>query len=400
MSSASSPGAHRAGRYIRQVTGYSAFIPAKLPPEPRLEIDEEMQTLLSRADRALGRLDGSIQTLPNPDLFVLMYVRKEAVLSSQIEGTQSSLADVLEVEASVFDPHHPSDVGEVLNYVTAMNYGLKRLEDLPLCIRLIKEIHRELLHDVRGQEKNPGEVRTSQNWIGPGGCTLQTATFVPPPPAEAVTALGDLESFMHSPVPMPALIKIGMIHAHFETIHPFLDGNGRVGRLLITFLLMQNEILLKPVLYISHYFKKNRAEYYERLQAVRDRGDWEGWIKFFLTGIAAVSLEATDTARSIVSLRERHRQVVTERFGRAAGNGLTVLETLFRSPIVTVSMVQKRLGITYPPANTLVQRLVDAGVLFEVTGQERYRVYQYSQYINLFADLREAPTQEPGPSQN
>lgn len=393
------PRSNRAGRYVRQVTGYAAFIPEKLPPEPNLVIDDEMQTLLSRADRALGRLDGSIQTLPNPDLFVLMYVRKEAVLSSQIEGTQSSLADILEVEASVFDPHHPSDVGEVLNYVTAMKYGLNRLQELPLCVRLIKEIHRELLHDVRGREKNPGEVRTTQNWIGPGGCTLQTATFVPPPPADALTALGELEEFMHSEVYLPALIKIGMIHSQFETIHPFLDGNGRVGRLLITFLLMQNEILLKPVLYISHFFKKHRGEYYERLQAVRDHGDWEGWIKFFLTGIAVVSLEATETARSIVDLRERHRRMVTERFGRAAGNGLTILETLFRSPIVTIGQVQKMLQITYPPASALVQRFVEAGILFEVTGQERYRVYQYSPYINLFADQREEMGYDAGPSQ-
>lgn len=390
----------RAGRYIRQPTGYAAFIPTALPPEPHLVFDNEMQTLLSRADRALGRLDGSIQTLPNPDLFVFMYVRKEAVLSSQIEGTQSSLADVLEVEASVFDPHHPSDVGEVLNYVTAMNYGLDRLKDLPLCVRLIKEIHNELLHDVRGREKNPGEVRTSQNWIGPGGCTLQTASFVPPPPHEVMNALGDLEAFMHSEVYLPALVKIGLIHAQFETIHPFLDGNGRVGRLLITFLLMQNEILLKPVLYISHYFRRNRAEYYDRLQAVRDRGEWEAWIKFFLTGIAAVSLEATETARAIVDLRENHRRLVTERFGRAAGNGLTILEGLFRSPIVTVSQVQKRLGITYPPANNLVQRFVDAGILFEMTGQERYRVYRYDPYIGLFSNNREDQQFDDGPSQS
>jgi Fic family protein len=389
----------RAGRYIRQPSGYAAFIPRPLPPEPAVAFDDEMQTLLSKADRALGRLDGSIQTLPNPDLFVFMYVRKEAVLSSQIEGTQSSLADVLEVEASIFDPHRPSDVGEVLNYVTAMNYGLERLKELPLCIRLIKEIHHELLHDIRGREKNPREVRTSQNWIGPGGCTLQTASFVPPPPHEVMNALGDLESFMHSGVYLPALVKIGLIHAQFETIHPFLDGNGRVGRLLITFLLMQNEILLKPVLYISHYFKRNRSEYYEHLQAVRDRGEWEAWVKFFLAGISAVSLEATETARAIVSLREAHRKLVTERFGRAAANGLNVLEGLFSSPIVTIGQVQKNLGITYPPANALVQRFVDAGILFEMTGQERYRVYRYTPYISLFSDNREEQHFDDGPSQ-
>lgn len=348
----------------------------------------------------MGRLDGSIQTLPNPDLFVLMYVRKEAVLSSQIEGTQSSLADVLEVEASVFEPHHPSDVGEVLNYVSAMNHGLKRLAELPLSVRLIKEIHNKLLHNVRGREKSPGEIRTSQNWIGPQGCTLTTATFVPPPPHEVPGALGDLERFIHSDYHIPPLIKIGMIHAQFETIHPFLDGNGRVGRLLITFLLVQNEILMKPVLYISHYFKRNRSEYYERLQAVRDKGDWEGWIKFFLIGIATVSSEATDTARAIVGLREHHRSLVTQRFGRAAGNGLTILEELFRTPIMTIGQVQKRLGITYPPASGLVQRFVDAGILFEVTGQERYRVYQYIPYISLFSDNKEEGGLDEGPSQS
>lgn len=376
----------RAGRYIRQMTGYSAFVPAPLPPNPQLAIDGEMQTLLSRADRALGRLDGSIQTLPNPNLFVLMYVRKEAVLSSQIEGTQSSLTDILEVEASVLDPHHPHDVGEVLNYVAALNHGLDRLSSLPISIRLIKEIHEKLLLDVRGKEKQPGEIRSTQNWIGSAGCNLHTASFVPPPPHEVMNSLGDLEKFIHEENGIPALIKIGMVHAQFETIHPFLDGNGRVGRLLITFLLCEKEILIKPVLYISHYFKKYRSEYYECLQRVRDFGEWEQWIKFFLKGVAVVSLEATETARSIVSLRERHRNLVTEKFGRAAGNGLKILEMLFNNPIVNVSVVQNHLGVTYPPANNLVQRFVDCGILSELTGKERYRVYQYGSYISLFSD--------------
>jgi Fic family protein len=327
-----------------------------------------------------------------------MYVRKEAVLSSQIEGTQSSLTDVLEAEASVFDPQSPNDVGEVLNYVNAMNYGLDRLNTLPLCIRLIKEIHERLLHDSRGREKNPGEIRTSQNWIGPGGSNLQTATFVPPPPHEVMNALSELEKFMHSANYLPPLIKIGLVHAQFESIHPFLDGNGRVGRLLITFLLMQNDILLKPVLYISHYFKGNRSEYYERLQAIRDKGDWEGWLKFFLSGIAAVSLEATETARAIVALREEHRSLVTEKLGRAAGNGLVVLEHLFRRPIITISQVQDLLKVTFPPANALVQHFVKAGILFEITGRERYRVYQFSPYVNLFSDNRDVGAMDEGPS--
>lgn len=386
MMNVAKPQVGRSGRYVRQLTGYSAFIPAPLPPEPPVSHDEELHTLLSKADRALGRLDGSIQTLPNPDLFVFMYVRKEAVLSSQIEGTQSSLNDLLEVEASVFDPRRPSDVGEVLNYVAAMNYGLERLKSLPLSIRLITEIHEKLLHDVRGFEKQPGEIRRTQNWIGPQGCTLRDATFVPPPPDQVMKCLGDLEAFMHDDRMMPLLVKIGLIHAQFETIHPFLDGNGRVGRLLITFLLCQNEVLIRPVLYISHFLRRHRSEYYDRLQATRDHGDWEGWIKFFLHGVAEVSLEATETARAIVALRERHRDTITQQFGRAAGSGLIVLEKLFEHPIITVSEVRDILGVTYPAANTLVQRFSAIGILQEITGQVRNRVFRYTQYIDLFAD--------------
>ena len=379
----------RAGAYRRQPTGYSAFVPNPLPPDPALEIDGEMQMLLSRADRALGRLDGSIQTLPNPDLFVFMYVRKEAVLSSQIEGTQSSLSDVLEVEASVFDPHHPTDVGEVLNYVIAMNYGLDRLKTLPLSVRLIREIHDRLLHDVRGREKSPGEVRRTQNWIGPGGCTLNNATFVPPPPHEVLECLSQLEKYMHENHHLPVLIKIGLIHAQFETIHPFLDGNGRVGRLLITFLLCESEVLIRPVLYISHYLKANRSEYYERLQRIRDIGDWEGWIKFFLRGIGEVSLEATETARAVVALRESHRLLVQMQLGRAAANGLTILEGLFEKPFITIGQIQQKLGTTFPPAKSIAHKFTESGILKEITGQERYRVYSYRPYIDLFSENQE-----------
>ncbi|MAC10846.1 MAG: cell filamentation protein Fic [Sphingorhabdus sp.] len=379
----------RAGRYVRQETGYSAFIPSPLPPDPPLVMDAEMQTFLSKADRALGRLDGSIQTLPDPELFVFMYVRKEAVLSSQIEGTQSSLNDVLGAEAAVFDPDRPNDVKEVINYVNAMNYGLNRLRELPISSRLIREIHEHLLSNVRGQEKNPGEFRTTQNWIGPGGCTLMDATFVPPPANEVPHHIGELENFIHGDSHIPMLVKIGMIHAQFETIHPFLDGNGRVGRLLIVFLLCENDILIKPVLYISHFFKEHQQEYYRLLQAVRDRGEWEPWIKFFLKGIAAVSNEATETAKAIVELRERHRHEIQESFGRAAGNGLKLLERLFQRPFVTVPQVSRMLDVTYPPANDLVARFVSAGILQEVTGQERYRVFRFGDYINLFSPHRD-----------
>ncbi|MFM7846499.1 MAG: Fic family protein [Planctomycetota bacterium] len=376
----------RSGRYIQQPTGYRAFIPNPLPPDPPIVISPEIQVLLSRADRALGRLDGSIQTLPHPDLFVFMYIRKEAVLSSQIEGTQSSLQDVLAAEAQILTPDHPQDVEEVVNYVRAMNYGLERLKELPVSVRLIREIHAELLKGVRGQHLTPGEVRTSQNWIGPGGCSLNEATFVPPPPHEVAQHLGELERFLHSATPLPMLLRIGMAHVQFETIHPFLDGNGRVGRLLIAFLLCEQEILIKPVLYLSHYFKQHRQEYYDHLQSVRDRGTWEDWLKFFLQGVVDVSKQATETARRILTLRETHRLAITEQFGRAAGNGHRVLEYLYEHPIVSVHEVQDLIGTTYAAANQLVGKFVASGLLMEVTGQARNRKFKYQSYIDLFRD--------------
>ncbi len=381
----------RAGRYIRQMSGYRAFIPVPLPPVPPVRIDNELQRLLSRADLALGRLDGSIQTLPHPDLFVFMYVRKEAVLSSQIEGTQSSLQDVLAAEAKVLSPDRPKDVGEVVNYIDAMNYGIERLGSLPVSIRLIREIHGKLLRGVRGSHLTPGELRTSQNWIGPGGCTLTEATFVPPPPHEVPNKMGELEQFLHQRTDLPLLIKIGLAHAQFETIHPFLDGNGRVGRLLITFLLCEQDVLLKPVLYLSYYFKKNRQLYYEKLQAVRDHGLWEDWLTFFLQGVIEVSKQATETARRVLTLREEHRSIITGNFGRAAANGHRVLEHLYIHPIVSVSEVQELIGTTYPAANELVSRMVEHGILNEITGQVRNRKFTYQSYVNLFRDSESEP---------
>ncbi|MYC59433.1 MAG: Fic family protein [Gammaproteobacteria bacterium] len=380
----------RAGRYQRQSTGYSAFMPQPLPPNPPVLIEGDFQRLLSRADRALGRLDGSIQTLPNPDLFVWMYVRKEAVLSSQIEGTQSSLQDVLAAEANIFTPNQPADVNEVINYTKAMNHGLERLEHLPLCIRLIREIHEILMTHVRGSKLTPGELRHSQNWIGTPGCSLQEAVFVPPPPDEVAPALGALECFLHDPGDLPALVQIGLAHAQFETIHPFLDGNGRVGRLLITFFLCQQEILQQPVLYLSHYFKQHREDYYQRLQAVRDQGDWEGWLGFFVDGVLSVSREATETARKILALREEHRSLVTEKLGRAAGNGHRILEHLYQRPIVTVESIVQLLDITYTGANNLVSRFANLGLLQEITGQQRNRVFRYNPYLDLFSDAPES----------
>ena len=380
----------RAGRYVRQPTGYQAFIPESLPPIPAIELSPALQSALSSADRWLGRLDGSIQTLPNPDLFVFMYVRKEAVLSSQIEGTQSSLQDVLAAEAQVFSPDQPRDVDEVVNYVQAMNYGLGRLPILPISIRLIREIHARLLKDVRGSQLTPGELRRSQNWIGAGGCTLSEATFVPPPPHEVPVALSALEKFLHTSSDLPELIQIGLAHAQFETIHPFLDGNGRIGRLLITLLLCQREILLKPVLYLSHYFKQHRSTYYDRLQAIRDAGDWEGWLIFFLQGVTVVSREATDMARRINTLREAHRAQITSLLGRSSGGALRVLEHLFQHPILSVGEIREITGTSYTAANTLVSRLSELEIIFEITGNRRNRMFQYESYIRLFREPGDA----------
>lgn len=380
---------HRAGRYLRQPSGYRAFIPKPLPPEPPIALSGTLQALLSDADYALGRLDGAILTLPNPDLFVFMYVRKEAVLSSQIEGTQSSLQNLLAAEAKLFDPDTPDDVREVSNYVRAMNHGLERLATLPVSVRLIKEIHAELLRGVRGGRLTPGELRTSQNWIGAAGCTLAEAAFVPPPPHEVPQALADLERFLHADHSLPILVQVGLAHSQFETIHPFLDGNGRVGRLLITFLLVERRRLTKPVLYLSHFFKRHRTEYYDRLQAVRDHGDWEGWLMFFLRGVVEVSREATATAAAILHLREDHRVRITEHLGRAAANGHRIMEKLFEQPIITVATVRNWLGVTPAGANNLVNRLVEIGLLREITGYARNRRFRFEPYLRLFEDSEE-----------
>lgn len=347
--------ATRAGRYVEQIAGYKAFIPNPLPPLPEIIMDQEMWNLLSQADRALGRLDGSTDALPNPDLFVFMYVRKEAVLSSQIEGTQASLIDVLEFESQTLEPDNPQEVAEVVNYISAVNYGLERLKSLPVSLRLIREIHKELMQGVRGAEREPGEFRRTQNWIGPGGCSLTQATYVPPPPHDMIQALDNLEKFLHDSTPIPALIRVGLAHAQFETIHPFLDGNGRTGRLLITFLLCEQNILKRPLLYISHYFKKYRAEYYDRLQAIRDSGNWEGWLKFFLRGVYEVAQEASATARKIVNMKEEHRQLVLNQMGRRSGKAIALLESLYFRPIFTVEHVEAVCELSYPNANTLVR---------------------------------------------
>lgn len=381
---------NRSGHYVKQLEGYQAFVPKNLPPHPGIVIDDEMWELLSRADRALGRLDGSTETLPDPDLFVFMYARKEAVLSSQIEGTQASLMDVLEFEAEALKPGRPQDTAEVMNYVNAMNHGLERLKGLPVSLRLICEIYEKLMAGVRGGERTPGEFRRSQNWIGPAGCTLSDARYVPPPPHEMQRSLDNLEKFLHDGRPMPALLKVGLAHAQFETIHPFLDGNGRVGRLLITFLLCEREILARPLLYLSYFFKQNRSEYYDRLQATRDRGDWEGWLKFFLRGVYRVAQKATSTARQIVTLREEHREMITREMGRSAGKALSLLETLYHGPVISVNDAAKATGLAYSSANTLVNRFTSLGLLKNLLERRRDRVFLYESYVALFSEPEES----------
>ena len=374
---------NRAGYFMNETSGYKSFVPAKLPPDPPIQFDLEMQNLLSIADRKLGRLDGITQTLPNPDLFLAMYVRKEAVLSSQIEGTQASFVDVLSAEYNLDDDQRRDDVGEVSNYVRAMNWGISELERLPLSLRLLRNIHAKLLEGTRGSHRNPGEFRTTQNWIGPAGCTLNNATFVPPSVPNMETALGDLEKYFYADDAMPALIKIALIHAQFETIHPFLDGNGRMGRLLITFWLCQQEILTKPLLYLSYYFKQHRTEYYDRLMDVRKKGDWENWIKFFLQGVAEVADEATNSAKEILRLKERCTELL---YGEDRGNShyQHLLENLFENPFVRRNDVSKILGVSNPTAGNIIEVFCSAGILQDVTPQKvRNKLFVFSDYIEI-----------------
>jgi Fic family protein len=385
----------RAGRYVRQTTGYSAFIPTPLPPEPPLALDGPLIFALSRAAESVGRLDGLSRTIPNPELFVAMYVRREAVLSSQIEGTQSTLDDVLAYELATDTNGLPGDVEEVFNYVRAMEYGLDRLRTLPLSLRLIGEIHSQLLASGRGAERMPGEFRTSQNWIGSTGGLLRDATFVPPPPHEMREALGRLETFLHTEHGLPPLVESGLAHAQFETIHPFLDGNGRVGRLLVTFLLVHRGVLYRPLLYLSYYLKRHRATYYDRLMAVRVDGDWEGWLRFFLAGVAETAEEATETAGRIVAMRDTDRATVQ----RLGGNGLRILDLLYQRPLVNVRRVVEGLDVSVPTANKLLRDLEAMGIVSELTGYRRNRVFRYSKYLSLFRDAdepvdRNVPTQQ------
>jgi Fic family protein len=368
-----------------------------LPPEPPIAIDVPLGALLSRADQAIGRLDGITVTLPNPDLFVAMYVRQEAVLSSQIEGTQSSLDDLLRFELDPAGSQSPVDVIEVVNYVRAMNYGLERIKELPLSLRLIREIHGILMEGVRGADKQPGEFRSSQNWIGAGLVPLERASFVPPPAHAMRDALADLERFLHEEHDLPVLVYVGLAHAQFETIHPFLDGNGRVGRLIITFLLCHRQVLQLPVLYLSAFLKRHRTEYYDRLMAIRDEGDWEGWLGFFLSGVVETAEEATRTARAILDLRAFHQTLLQDQ--GLERHGFRLLDLLFKHPILNVRLVERELGVTFRTANDLLARFTEIGIVRETTGGKRNRRFHYAPYMALFAQpgvLTDNPGEQTG----
>jgi Fic family protein len=361
---------------------YHCCIPPSLPPNPPLALDPDHYDLMEQANRALGRLDGLTALLPDTSLFIYFYVRKEALLSSQIEGTQSSFSDLLLYESKEVPGVPIEDVQEVSNYVAAMTHGLKRLrEGCPLSHRLMREIHGILLAKGRGADKTPGEFRRSQNWIG--GTRPGNAMFVPPPAEDVMKLMGDLEKFLHGePVKMPVLIKAALAHVQFETIHPFLDGNGRVGRLLITFLLCAEKALSGPILYLSLYFKTHRQEYYEHLQRVRTEGDWEQWLRFFLTGVMQTAEQATDAARSILSLFEKDRAKI-EKLGRPAGSALRMHEYLQRKPITSVTMAAKKLGLTEPTIRASLSHMQKLGIVKEMTGRQRNRLFVYRRYLDI-----------------
>ena len=373
------------GRLVRQTTaseGFEAFIPFALPPSPPLDVDLD---LLEQANRALGRLDALTLLLPNPSLLLYFYVRKEAVVSSQIEGTQSSLSDLLLHEYHEAPGVPIDDVEQVSQYVAALNHGLERLRGgYPLSLRLIRDIHGILLSKGRGSTRSPGEFRRSQNWVG--GTRPGNARFVPPPPEEVKACMGELEKFLHDqPLRTPLLLKAALSHVQFETIHPFLDGNGRLGRLLITFLLCIEGALSEPLLYLSLYFKEHRDTYYDLLQRVRIEGDWEAWVSFFLDGVIDTAVQAVKTAKRIMSLLSHDRTRI-DRMGQAAGNASRVHSCLQKKPVLEIPRASTELGISQPTVTAALKRLEEIGIVKEITGKARDRIYVYTEYLDILGE--------------
>lgn len=374
--------ATRLGRFVSTTFGdetVRAYVPPPLPPVPPVEL-AALLPLIEQANRALGRLDGMTSILPSPPLFLFMYVRKEALLSSQIEGTQSSLSDLLLFENDEIPPVLLDDVQEVSNYVAAMNHGVARLrEGFPISLRLIREIHDVLLRKGRGSSKQPGEFRRTQNWIG--GTRPGNALFVPPPPNELANCLDNFEKFLHDDR-TATLIRAALTHVQFESIHPFLDGNGRLGRLLITLMLCAEGALKEPMLYLSLYFKQRRKQYYDLLQAVRDRGEWEAWVDFFLTGVIETATEAVETARQLLTLFEEDRMRIRA-LGRSAASMLRVHDLLQRQPIVGIGPASKQLKVTHPTVMKALANLQELKIVHEVTGRRRGRLFAYSRYMRI-----------------
>jgi cell filamentation protein, protein adenylyltransferase len=376
---------NRAGRFIKQQSGpegYSAFVPAPLPPLPPIVLDNDHSKLQESAAFALGRLRGASERL-DPERLLYMYIRKEAVLSSQIEGTQSTLSDLLKYENSSAPGTPINDVEEVSRYVKALLYAIDEIHngDLPLSLRLIRNIHRKLTEGGRGSKQTPGKFRCSQNWLG--GSRPGNAIFVPPPPNELLPALDNFEKYLHNEYEAaPTLVKAGLAHAQFETIHPFLDGNGRVGRMLISLILVVEGVLAQPFFYISLYFKRNRAEYYDALQRVRDKGDWEGWLRFFFIAVESVAIEATEMADDLIDLFLADRKEV-ESLGRSAPAALKVFDLLKQKIVISPTSAAADSGLTWPTALSSLERMEKLGIVSEVTGKKRDRLFVYSEQLKI-----------------
>lgn len=373
---------NRAGILKRMQSDYECFIPHNLK-ELKLDIDDQLQSLINKAYLLLGRLDGMAITLPDIDLFVSMYVQKEAVISSQIEGTQASLIDVLQKDRN---NEKIKDTEEIVNYIKATNYAFKRLEELPLCMRLIKETHSVLLSGVRGNEKSPGEFRKSQNWIGYTGCTLNTASFVPPSPEEMEHSLSDLEKYIHEDSSISNLIKTALIHYQFETIHPFLDGNGRMGRLLIVLFLKERGLIEYPVLYLSYFFKKNRNRYYELLNNVRIKGEFEEWIKFFIEGICEISEDAISSIQKIIKLKRIDMEKIRNIPKGNISSLLLVYDYLLKHPFLETEDIRLLSDLSKPTVNKLLETLTELEILELVEEKKRYKQYVYRKYVDILSE--------------
>lgn len=373
---------HRGGSYVKNLSGalgYRSFLPNPLPPEPPIALSNQLVTQLVEARGKLAVLQDLTGRIPNMDLFVSMYVRKEALMSSQMEGTQATLEDVL-------DPMLPAnanrDVAEVINYVKATEFGLKRRLELPLCNRLLREMHRILLEGVRGEKKTPGEFRTSQNWIGGQGSTLKNATYIPPNVSDMEEAMADLEGYIHQEDGLDPLIRGALIHYQFETIHPFLDGNGRIGRLLITLFLMEQGVLTSPALYISYYLKKNRIEYYDRMMEVRNKGNFEQWVSFFLSAVAESAEDAIHAVNRLSALQEENLQRI-QQMGRGGKNAAVLFHYLQQNPIIEIQKTATALSLSFNTVSSAVNRLVEANILVQMGEGQRNRIFCYEAYLDI-----------------